>query len=293
MSVATEGVKGCEYKYKVTVLFALLHCNDFNSELYVEKIGSEDITFVDENQNCIEIQIKRERSNIGFTKILEWLSHFQERSSSNNLLLRVKDKKTKCLFVTRSRCSDEALIFLKEFPLIDSNSNNISGQDILKFKNELKGVKFKDTKLDIKRKAFCDELSNKLNKSDIEVLIKNTLIWEQIVEEKVDDEILNCLNKKISIPQSLSEDLYLKLLEIVKKGRDSKKDIIPTLKNLIFKSKINRYTITENFISRKEEVECFEILNNSNLLLLTGISQCGKTELAKKIANDFIDIGYN
>ena len=133
----------------------------------------------------------------------------------------------------------------------------------------------------------------KLNKSDIEVLIKNTLILEQIVEEKVDDEILNCLNKKFSIPQSLSEDLYLKLLEIVKKGRDSKKDIIPTLKNLIFKSKINRYTITENFISRKEEVECFEILNNSNLLLLTGISQCGKTELAKKIANDFIDIGYN
>lgn len=293
MSVATEGVKGYEYQYKVTVLFALLHCNDFKSQLYVEKIGSEDITFLDENKNYLEIQIKRERNSIGFPKIIEWLSHFQERSSTNNLLLRVKDKKSKCLFITRSRCSDEALMFLKEFPLIDSNENSILKEIPSKFKKELKTLKFKDTPLDIKRKVFCNDISNKLNKSDIEILINNTLVWEQIEEERIDNEVLNCLNKKFSIPLSLSENLYLRLLEIVKQGRDLKVDILPVFKKIISKLKINKYSLSENNISRKEEQQAIEILKNSNLLLLTGISQCGKTELAKKIANKFIDRGYN
>ncbi|MEN2413564.1 nSTAND3 domain-containing NTPase [Flavobacterium mesophilum] len=292
MSVATEGVKGYEYQYKVTVLFGLLHCNDFKSQLYVEKIGSEDITFIDENNNHLEIQIKRERNNIDFSKIIEWLSHFQERSSTNNLLLRVKDKKSKCLFITRSRCNDEILMFLKEFPSIDSNENSISKEVISKLKKELKGIKFKDTPLEIKRKTFCIDISNKLNKSDIETLINNTLIWEQIGEEKIDNEVLKCLNKKFSVPQSLSDNLYLRLLEIVKQGRDAKEDIIPLFKNLILKLRTNRYSISENNIDRKEEAQAVDILEKSNLLLLTGISQCGKTELAKKIANNFIDIGY-
>ncbi|CAC9974993.1 ATP-binding protein [Flavobacterium panici] len=292
MSVATEGVKGYEYQYKVTVLFALLHSNDFKSQLYVEKIGSEDITFLDENKNYLEIQIKRERNSIGFPKIIEWLSHFQERSSTNNLLLRVKDKKSKCLFITRSRCSDEAIIFLKLFPLIDSNENSISKEVILKFQKELKAVKFKQTQLDIKRKSLCSDISNNLNKSDIEILINNTLIWEQIEEEKIDNEVLKCLNKKFSIPQSLSENLYLKLLEVVKQGRDLKEDIIPLFKNLILKLKTNRYSLSENNIIRKEEAQAIDILKKSNLLLLTGISQCGKTELAKKVANELIDQGY-
>lgn len=293
MSVATEGVKGYEYQYKVTVLFALLHCNDFKSQLYVEKIGSEDITFLDENKNYLEIQIKREKNTIGFPKVIEWLSHFQERSSTNNLLFRVKNKKSKCLFITRSRCNDEALIFLKQFPLIDSNQNSISKEITLKIQNELKVLKFKDTQLDNKRKSFCNDISDKLNKSDIEILLNNTLIWEQIEEEKIDNEVLKCLNKKFSIPLSLSENLYLKLLEIVKQGRDLRIDIVPVFKDLILKSKINKYSLSENNISRKEEQQAIEILKNSNLLLLTGISQCGKTELAKKVANEFIDRGYN
>ncbi|NRT15604.1 hypothetical protein HNP99_001961 [Flavobacterium sp. 28A] len=293
MSVAIEGVKGYEYQYKVTVLFALLHCNDFKSKLYVEKIGSEDITFIDENHNFIEIQIKREKNNIGLSSIIEWLSHFQERSSTNNLLLRIKDEKSKCLFITRSRCNDEALVFLKEFPLINSNNNVISQEVTTEFKKELKVVKFKDTPLGIKRKAFCNNFSNKLNKSEIKILIDNTLIWEQMEEKKIDNEILNCLNKKFSIPQSLSDNLYLKLLTIVKQGRDLKVDIIPDFKKFISKFKVSKYSLSENYINRKEEDQAIEILENSNLLLLTGISQCGKTELAKKTANYFIDKGYN
>lgn len=292
MSVATEGVKGYEYQYKVTVLFALLHCNDFKSQLYVEKRGSEDITFLDENKNYLEIQIKREKNIISFPKVIEWLSHFQERSSTNNLLLRVKNKKSKCLFITRSRCNDEVLIFLKQFPLVDSNKNNITKEVISKFKNELKAVKFKDTQLDTKRKSFCNDISDKLNKSDIEILINNTLIWEQIEEENIDNEVLKCLNKKFSIPQSLTENLYLKLLEIVKQGRDLKEDIIPVFKNLILKLKTNKYFLSENNIIRKEETQAIDILKKTNLLLLTGISQCGKTELAKKVANELIDQGY-
>lgn len=292
MSVTIEGIKGYEYQYKITVLFALIYGKVKDNKLFVEKLGSEDITFIDENNNSIEIQIKREKNELIISKLFEWLFHFQERSYSNNLLLRVKQRTSRCLFITRSRCNDETLIYLNEFPSLEIKKRKVSTKELKTIIDALKKINFKSTKLDKKRNVFRDDFIKNLNKSDVDVFIKNIMIWEQLDETKVDDNILNLLNKN-HISQSNAEFVYLKLLESVKLGRDNKDDIIPVFEKLINKYKINKYSINNEYIERSERKKSINILDKSNFIFLTGISQCGKSELAKIIANQYIDKGFN
>ncbi|UOX33373.1 hypothetical protein LXD69_15185 [Flavobacterium sediminilitoris] len=293
MSVTIEGIKGYEYQYKITVLFALIYGDRFSNQLYVEKLGSEDITFIDGNNDRIEIQIKREKKELTISKLFEWLFHFQERSSSNNLLLRVKNKTSRCLFITRSRCNDETLKYLNDFPSIQIKNKKSSNEELNKITKSLKELVFKNTKLDKERSNFRDKFIRNLNKSDVEQFINNIMVWEQLDDNKVDDTILNTLNKKYSISQSNTEYVYLKLLENVKEGRDKKNNIIPIFNELIDKEKVNKFQLDVNYIERKEKNNSLELLKNSNFIFLTGVSQCGKSELAKVLANHFIDNGFN
>ena len=226
MSVSIEGIKGYEYQYKITVLFALIYGKKSENKLFVEKVGSEDITFIDENCNLIEIQIKREKKELTIYSLFEWLFHFQARSADNNLLLRIKNKTSKCLFITRSRCNDETKDYLNEFPSIEIN-NRKSKNDLKSIIDSIKSITLKKTPLDIKRNDFRNNFVKQLNKQDVEILLNNIIIWEQLDDDKVDDFIINLLNKKHLISQANSEIIYLKLLESVKKGRDNKGNIIP------------------------------------------------------------------
>jgi hypothetical protein len=50
--------------------------------------------------------------------------------------------------------------------------------------------------------------------------------------------------------------------------------------------------LSENYIERGDEPELIEILSKKKVLLLTGVSFCGKSEIAKRIAQHFFDKGY-
>jgi len=47
-----------------------------------------------------------------------------------------------------------------------------------------------------------------------------------------------------------------------------------------------------NYVTRAEEDKLIGILESKNILLLTGISFCGKSQLAKRIADSFVGTGY-
>jgi len=112
MSIEKTGPKGYDYQYNITVLIALLELKEGN-KIYVEKAGSEDATLII-NNDILEIQMKREQSNLSMNKFVQWVCHFQERKSDNNLLHLLKSaKNTKVLFVTKSRCNDDVSMLVQ------------------------------------------------------------------------------------------------------------------------------------------------------------------------------------
>jgi hypothetical protein len=285
MNVSKVGVKGYEYQYKVTVLIGLMPNID-KAELFVEVEGREDALLKIKQNNidkAIEIQVKRENNNLNISKLVDWLCHFQEKKSDNNLLHRInQDKNSIALFVTHSRCSDDTVILKTDIQSIQKHKNiNISKKWNDEFISILKKKSFGATPLKSQRKPFCETQSTTL--VDLSSILKQVLIWEEFSDDKIDTEITRVLNANYQIAQSNTENVYLKLLEVVKKGRDTGSNILPNILRVVQENKIGRPQIEKNYKQRSEEEELINYLNNNNVLLLTGISQCGKSEIAKKI----------
>lgn len=298
MSVTISGVKGYEYQYKVTVLVALT-INADKVNLFVEKEGHEDaLLIVEKNGNRldIEIQVKRENNPISIAKIVKWLSHFQERKPNNNLLQKLIDnKQTIALFVTHSRCSDNTVSLKKDFFFFEKhNTVSLLKRQFDEFKKVLKNIKFGNTELMQQRENFCQKQAETFkNTDDLNTILERCLIFEEFTDEKVDKHITSLLNAKYSIAQSKTNDVYLQLLEIVKHGRDSGEEIANAIHRHIQLNRIGIPIIDAHYKTRKEESHLIEELSKKGVLLLTGMSQCGKTELAKNIANYFVNKGYN
>jgi hypothetical protein len=299
MNVSTSGVKGYEYQYKVSVLLALALPNI--SKLYIEKVGSEDATIIiEENSSSktLEIQVKRENNLINIQKLVSWLNHFQERSNDNNLLSRLTDNNSiRALIVTHSRCSDETVKLKNDTPDISSHQNlTIDKLWNDKFLLALENSEFKNsqTVLGKERYSFNKKQKNffKDIKSTIDVL-KRVIIWEEAPDETIDNLIETLLNKKNKIPQSQYENVYLLLLEAVRKGRDKSVDILPFFKQIVENNIGGKPLLASNYLSREGEEKLIQQLEKSSLLLLTGISFSGKSELAKHVAKHFFDKGYN
>ena len=298
MSVTIDGIKGYEYQYKVTVLIALI--TEANKvELYVEKEGSEDALLLIEINGFtlnIEIQVKRESNLIDITKIVQWLCHFQERKSDNNLLQKLIDNSQNiALFVTHSRCSDSTLQLKTDFLSFEKHNSISFTQGFYDdFKKALKNINFGYSELMNNREQFCKSQADSLkSKTELNKTLEQCLIFEEFTDEKVDKYITSILNSNYSIAQSRTDIVYLQLLEIVKDGRDSGKDISKKIKNYLQSVKIGTPIIDSQYKERKEENLLIEELAKNGVLFLTGISQCGKTELAKTIANYYVKKGYD
>lgn len=298
MSVAISGVKGYEYQYKVTVWIALLSDNSKTS-LYVEQEGKEDALLVikeNESSISIEVQVKRERGLIEMKKVVDWLSHFQERKSNNNLLQRLIERKTNIvLFVTHSRCSDATVNLRTSFFTIDKHKGiSLSKKEFTEFKEALKNKKFGDTSLMRKREDFCSvQADNFKSRGDVLSVLERCLILEEFSDEKVDNQIKILLNEKYNIAQSRVDAVYRELLDIVREGRDTGKDIHKKIMDNIQSNKIGAPIIDSHYMPRDEEQNLITHLENDSVLLLTGVSQCGKTELGKIVAKHFVDKGFD
>jgi len=298
MSVQLSGIKGYEYQYKVTLLKALV-LRDINIEMRVENGGTEDavvnIKNDDGSQENIEIQVKRESGLLELPKLIEWLCHFEEQKDDNNLLRKlIDDENTKALFVTHSRCSDSISFLKKEFSQINGTIEfSISKEFSNSFLDELKKIRIGTTPLKRRREAFCHRQALQLNRRKINNFLKRCIIVEELTDEKVDIAVLQILNNNCQIAQSKAEEVYLKLLQIVTKGRDEGFDIIEKIKKLLESNKIGSPNVDYSYQTRSEEHKLISKLKEDCFLLLTGRSQCGKTQLAKKISEKFVLEGYD
>lgn len=288
MSVQLFGIKGYEYQYKVTVLKALL-LRDSNIEMHVENGGTEDavvnIKNDDGTQQRIEIQVKRESGLLELPKLIEWLCHFEAHKDDDNFLRKlIDDENVKALFVTHSRCSDSISFLKKDYNQINETAQFSISQEFADFfLDELNKIRIGKTLLKRRREAFCRTQALQLDCQKINDLLKRCIIVEELTDEKVDNAILQILNNNCQIAQSKAEEVYLKLLQIVTMGRDEGFDISERINKTLELNKIGSPNVDQSYQTRPEEDELISKLKEDSFLLLTGRSQCGKTQLSKNI----------
>jgi hypothetical protein len=299
MSVEKAGPIGYEYQYLVSVYVALKYFEKENIQIFIEKENGEDLQLQfneGDKSFIIDVQVKKREKQIDLQEFAEWISHFDKKKSDQNLFTKLLSEKNRfVLYVTNSRCMDEVSLFIANNHSITDSLDVGINDTLLKKLKESSIESFKDEKrLSKERKEFLENFFETVNKSQFRSILKKYKIWEMLNKEKILQEITQILNKEFYVPQSKIEILLLELLEIIRNGRDNSESIIPSMRKKLIKYRGNRvfFYDEDKHVIRKEKITCNEILELKNVLLLTGVSFCGKTYLAREVAQEYQDKGY-
>jgi len=295
MDVSIIGIKGYEFQYRITIYLALQFKIYKNLKILVEPQNGEDILlrFVDNSSEYeIQVQVKREASNLDESKLLKWLCHFEPRKGDSFLLSKLIKNESIALFVTKSRCNQQvAELRLKPSENILKLDKDYTKAYASNFNKILKESSFfKNTKLGNERNNFVNEISKQLDNEDIFKSVFNRIkIIEEFDEGNIDYEVNRRLSLNFGIPQSKTEKVYLLMLEALKEARDNQTDLANELIFIIKDYKINSPKISKDYVQRDVENSLIKELSINKCLLLTGISFCGKSEMAKSISSHFTE----
>lgn len=296
MSVEKYGIKGYEYQYLVSILVVLKDLRE-DAEIYIEKEEGEDARLIFNENNrdiTLDIQIKKRVNQIQLDEFATWISHFQKGCSDLNLLSKMKnDENHYVLFVTDNRCCDQVSKFIKD--------NSLYSQLDIKFENKfikdikesiIKSVK-KETNLHNKRKAFLEDFLNKINDNEFKEILSRYKIWEKHEDNYVYQKIENILTRLYYVPKSDVNNTINNLLDVIRYGRDKGESITSKIYETLRVHQGKRvFRLDFPTIERQEKKQYIDVLKGNNILLLTGVSFCGKTHMAKEIAQYFQDEGY-
>lgn len=297
MSVEIVGPLGYEYQYLVTLMFALEVIEKENIEIYIEDVNGEDSTIkFTENgeQYTIDLQVKMRDQQIDISEFSNWISHFQKRSWTKNLLTKLMDEKNRfALFVTNSRCMDEVSMHVDSKEVHRPLNININEEKLDLIKISVLNSFPQESKLKAKRRNHLEDFFSNVTKQELRTILKKNKIWDLQNPEIVYEKISRNLNKKFYVPQSETENVVRELLDIIREGRDGGKSISLLLVELLARfSGVRVFEYDSRMINREEKERCSQIFEENHVLLLTGVSLCGKTYLAKDIAQKYQDCGF-
>ncbi|MCM3341613.1 hypothetical protein M3650_24055 [Paenibacillus sp. MER TA 81-3] len=297
MSIELIGPQGYEYQYLATLFIALTHLRERQDvQLIVEKAGGEDAELKIINgikEVTVEIQVKSTREDLTVREFAQWLSHFPDRESNNNLLDRLKsDDDRFVLFITRARAMDLVRPFLTD--TIAINTNAFNNELLSSAIDHIRTTYGEGSTLEQERANFCVGQASYFNSNrpKLRSVFKRTLVWEQREEEALKNNCREILHNSFIVPLSMTDKVLLQLLDLIKQARDQRKNVIPSIIQLLDTFSGERIPLNHVSVKRETDVELISTLETTNVLLLTGISFCGKTHIAREIASSYQEKGY-
>ncbi|GMX67458.1 hypothetical protein Elgi_67310 [Paenibacillus elgii] len=292
MSIELTGPQGYDYQYIQTVYLALLMWEHDGLELIVEKKDAEDaeLHFVYDGKNVtIETQVKSEKGTLGIDSLVKWVGHFPDQQSAANLLHRMQNNPHRLvLFVTRSRCSDDTQTFHIPIGKIQEHPRSpLKGRLADTFLDAYSKA-YEETRLTPlkqRRDAYCKKQAQQLriDKATLRELSRRILIWERADITSVEVEVIRLLKFRHHIPEHTARTVISELEKAVREARDGRKNVIPLMRGILEKYAGNRAFSRPVHVSLEGSDLLLRELEIYHVLLLTGISFCGKSHMAEWI----------
>ncbi len=297
MSVEISGPQGYDFQYLNSLLIALEYLDKDEVEVYIEKENGEDAQIIfsqDGKKYIIDIQVKNRGQEIDLQSFADWISHFENRSVSSSLLNKLEENDNRfAVFISDARGKDDVSLFVDEGIIHTESSIGFNNEYLSKIKECIKGCYSDSSSTSISRKAFLEKFIDDITNNDLRNILKKIKLREKYAEAHSIEKIRCLLNKKFYISQCKTDDVIIELLDKIRHSRGTNFSITNDLMHIMDKYSgkivLNR---NENYIKRVERESCGRILSTNNVLLLTGVSFCGKSYLAKDIAQEYLENGY-
>lgn len=293
MSVETVGVKGYEYQYVATSYLSLQYIEKENLKILVENTEDAKIVFEEnDTEVTLYLQAKQHAGDIALSDLCEWLIHFGERQAEEYLLSRIANDQRFAVFVSGGRCRDEVIKYCNKSDFTHGNASTFSWQTVEDVKHGLTACCKTGTKLAKERYTRVEEYCNAISPEKLRAALRRVSIAEQMPMEYLLEAISKKLNIQFAVRHS-DVSTVLKLLDdVIRKGRDSGENIASEIKSIIKRYSQRLLPDGLDYIKVPEQEKLESLLLQNHALLLTGVPLCGKTTLAKSIAQSYAQQGY-
>ncbi|WP_408891523.1 hypothetical protein ACJ2CR_18870 [Myxococcus faecalis] len=287
MSIPITSTPAYTYQYEADVWFFLLHAEEPALALVNEPRGGEDAeaTFPTKSWR-VEIQSKSQRGDLDLPLLLEWLWKFPDREASNSLLERLlSNPQSSALFVAGGRCTDSIRRLVSDGTnTVGERDSGLERTDANEFLGKVVDVTGLPAGTELEKKRLAHRSALRLNINDVFRLTRRIHIFEEVTRERIQAECRQLL-VLYRVPASQSDHVFRQMVDYVRDKVPDRDDVAPGLRKILFESARSRvFNDDAEHIERPEERALLDRLRDKRVLLLTGPSRCGKTFLAKWLA---------
>lgn len=302
MSIATVGQEKYDFQDLVCIEMILRFYERTRVEFKVEPEGGEDAEMVffdiDTNQsNRFEIQVKGAEGTISLDTIAECLAHFPDRKAENLLFERlISDTNRFVILVMSGRCDNEASVYIASNWQGHSHPQSKVKQKYAKALLEKLDAVVIDNKDERLKKGRTERLkqvvvSASANIKDVCSALHRLIIIEQVSRDTLTENCGHFLRKHHRVPVDRINTLIDRLRDIVKTAKTEQTDVIPNIRFELVKFTQSPFRPI-GYITHGRESELQSVLSNSSVLLISGSPRIGKTSIARWIAAEFQEQGY-
>lgn len=295
MSVEIQGVQGYEYQYLATVYLSLLYIENDNVKVFVEDTEDAKIIFDKDNvQVDIFLQVKKHDEPITFEELCEWLIHFGNRQADQFLLSNIINNiNSYSVFVSSGRCMDKISKFIRNSDFDKLFSKLVFPRAYLSdLREEMQNFYKGQTGLAVDREKCVKNFFRLATDDELKNALRRISIIENFEYNNLKEKISATLNNKFIIRISDINHVVNLLESCVREGRDNGNDIATKIKDILLKYTQKVLPYDDNYIECLDQSIYEEELEKNNVLLLTGVPFCGKTYVAKSIAQKYAQKGF-
>jgi energy-coupling factor transporter ATP-binding protein EcfA2 len=299
VSVEITGPKGYEWQYRITSLIALQNLQ--SESLVVESADGEDAQLLisePEAIHTVDIQAKSSQADIDASILCGWLTHFGRQHSTDALLSRLlADGGRVVVFVSAGRCGDSTRPLIRKLGNIQPHQDvpKEVSRAILNALCHLSSVISANPKLQRARRDHIATLIETFERK-IAILIsalRRVVLWESTTTDEIDHRLSMILTQRHRVPLLSCVDVLHQLDAAVRSARDNRADVLPGVRSVLAERSARAMLGDEPHISTNQENSLLSTLKQTRVLLLTGRSQCGKTNMAKYLAQVMQGEGVN
>jgi hypothetical protein len=294
MSIEITGPKAYEFQDRVCVLLAVMAAEDPAIELFIEPAGAEDARLVVTKQgvrHVIEVQAKREQSDIDEARLVDWLAHFPSRKVKDSLFENLLSEGSKSvLFVASGRCTDATA------PLVVQIGADRTSLEHGKVKDATEAtvrkglvayaaaVSSTDGKTDRARRAHIGSIMPNIKTSELKSALQRVMIVERLVDADLVKSIRDVLQTTHRVVPDHVDRVAHEIEEIIVREKRTQVNVLPEIAAVIGSGRATDPLKFPTHVDRSEEILFQAEVSKNKSVLITGAPRVGKSFLARSLA---------
>lgn len=295
MSVETHGQAGYDQQYRASALIGLLLLGP-GGTLVVEPTGGEDASIQAAGGVVIELQSKASGDVVSVDALAEWLLHYPPHADSGSLLERLATDR-RVILACGGRCADALQPFVAtwaraELPVEGLHRDTVTAMRVA-LAARASALQSGESELDKRRGAAAAALLSRWGERKLRDALSHARIVDNVDRADLCARIRASLADRYRVARSRAEDCALAIDDAIRRARDSRGDAWAEIRRILRRFE-NTPALAPDWpnVSRPDEDDLLAALRARKALLLTGVSQCGKTQTARALGERLRQEGF-